>query len=416
MALNFEVGTTLSINDRMSSTINGLGGKINNFATGAKAAFRSIVPEASRLNDVIKSVTIGNLVTKGIIAGVNVIRDNYSKAVNYASDLIETQNVVDTTFGSSAKAINDFAKSAGKNFGLTQLQAKKYASTIGSIFSGMGITGGGAVAMSKELTGLTGDLASFYNLDHDTAFNKIRAGITGETEPLKAIGIDMSENNLKNFMNTKGIKTAWKDLDAAGKAALRYQFIMHQTSKEAQGVQGDYAKPIDSYAVSTRNLANAIDEMRGNLAVGLMPALIKGADMLTGIVQKISTWAEKNKEIIASIFESFLTTTIGLAKILYGLLNNFGPAILGAVAAFKTFSTVSAVMKNVKTTLQGLAETTAVSGANAGAAANAFGTLTSAIGASHLAMTGLIGLAIWGGMKLWDMAKKTSSDLLTQRE
>ena len=65
-------------------------------------------------------------------------------------------------------------------FGLTELQAKKYSSTLGAMVKSMGLTGEETLNMATDLTGLTADFASFYNLDHDAAFDKIRAGISGE--------------------------------------------------------------------------------------------------------------------------------------------------------------------------------------------------------------------------------------------
>jgi hypothetical protein len=107
-----------------------------------------------------------------------------SDAVQVASDLQEVQNVVDVTFGESAETINKWAKTAGDKFGLTELQAKKYASTMGAMMKSSGMTGEGISDMSMRLAELAADMASFYNLDFETAFMKIRSGMSGEVEPL----------------------------------------------------------------------------------------------------------------------------------------------------------------------------------------------------------------------------------------
>ena len=105
-------------------------------------------------------------------------------AIQAASDLEEVQNVVDTTFGDSAAQIEKWAKAAGQQFGLTELQAKKFTSTLGAMAKSAGLAGPEIVDMSTDLAGLAADMASFYNLDFETAFQKIRSGISGETEPL----------------------------------------------------------------------------------------------------------------------------------------------------------------------------------------------------------------------------------------
>ena len=116
------------------------------------------------------------------------------ECINAASDLQEVQNVVDVTFGGAAETINQWSKKAGSQFGLTETQAKKFTSTLGAMAKSAGLAGPEIVEMSTDLAGLAADMASFYNLDFETAFQKIRSGISGETEPLKALGINMSVN------------------------------------------------------------------------------------------------------------------------------------------------------------------------------------------------------------------------------
>jgi hypothetical protein len=115
------------------------------------------------------------------------------ESLDVASDLQEVQNVVDTTFGENAGVINRWAKSAGEQFGLTELQAKKFTSTLGAMFKSSGMEGD-LTKVSTDLAGLAADMASFYNLDFEQAFDKIRAGIAGEVEPLRQLGINMSVN------------------------------------------------------------------------------------------------------------------------------------------------------------------------------------------------------------------------------
>lgn len=106
------------------------------------------------------------------------------QAIDAASDLAEVQNVVDVTFGESANEINAWAKNAISQFGLTETQAKRFASTMGAMMKSSGVASKDITEMSENLAGLAADMASFYNLDFEEAFNKIRSGISGETEPL----------------------------------------------------------------------------------------------------------------------------------------------------------------------------------------------------------------------------------------
>lgn len=104
--------------------------------------------------------------------------------IKLASDLTEVQNVVDTVFGDGAEKVNAWSKAAKGAFGMSELQAKKYNGALGAVLKSSGITTDKTYELSTGLTGLIGDFASFYNLEHEETFNKIKAGITGETEPL----------------------------------------------------------------------------------------------------------------------------------------------------------------------------------------------------------------------------------------
>ena len=141
----------------------------------------------SRL-DVIGDIASGQFLANMAVNGINSIIDGITgsidESIGLASDLVETQNVVDVTFEDSASTINKWAQEALNAYGITETKAKQYSSTLGAMLKSMGIADDQVLQMSMDMAGLAADMASFYNLDHDTAFEKIRSGISGETEPL----------------------------------------------------------------------------------------------------------------------------------------------------------------------------------------------------------------------------------------
>ena len=186
---------------------------------------------------------------------------NFGKeALSAASDLEEVQNVVDVTFGDNASVIENWAKKAGQQFGLTETQAKKFTSTLGAMKSA-GLAGAEVATMSTDLSGLAADMASFYNLDFDTAFQKIRAGISGETEPLKQLGINMSVANLNAFALQQGLGKTFEQMSQGEQIMLRYQYIMAATSD----AQGDFSRTSDGYANSLRMLETNIESIKAAL-------------------------------------------------------------------------------------------------------------------------------------------------------
>lgn len=208
-----------------------------------------------------KALDVQRIKNWAIEAGKFVI-DFAKQAIAAASDLQEVQNVVDVTFGESgAGKIETWARKAGTQFGLTETQAKRFTSTLGAMMKSAGLAGPEIVNMSTDLAGLTADMASFYNLDFDTAFQKIRSGISGETEPLKQLGINMSVANLQAFALQKGITTAFDKMSQGEQTVLRYQYLMQATAD----AQGDFARTSDGYANSLRTFQANIETLKTTL-------------------------------------------------------------------------------------------------------------------------------------------------------
>lgn len=228
--------------------------------------------------------SVGNIIKGGLAVGViqeagEKLLDFAKDAVNIASDLQEVQNVVDVTFGSAADDINKFATDGAKAFGLTELQTKKYAGTLGSLFKSMGLGQDEVTDMSIAMSGLVGDMASFYNLDYETAFEKLRSGISGETEPLKQLGVNMSVANLEAFALSQGIKETYENMDEAEKATLRYNYIMQATAD----AQGDFARTSDGFANQVRMFQNNMDSLKAKVGEALLPALNSALNLVNGI-------------------------------------------------------------------------------------------------------------------------------------
>ena len=213
---------------------------------------------------------------KKIAAGFSAVKigkallDFSKDAIQAASALEEVQNVVDVTFGTSgARQIEAWAKQAGTQFGLTETQAKKFTSTLGAMMKSAGMSGDEIVTMSTDLAGLAADMASFYNLDFDTAFQKIRSGISGETEPLKQLGINMSTANLEAFALQQGLQKTWNEMTQGEQTMLRYQYLMSATAD----AQGDFARTSDGYANGLRSLETNIETLKTKLGEVLLPTV-----------------------------------------------------------------------------------------------------------------------------------------------
>lgn len=280
--------------------------EIEKNAEAMKDAEKATEDETDALNDYSdeidgagkSSITFGDLVkahviSEAIIGGFKALgsavvdlsrkfMEFFKSGVENASNLDEVQNVVDTVFGESAKKVEEFSKTAATSFGMTELSVKQYAGSIGAMLDSMGIADDQTADMSLALVGLAGDMASFYNLDHETAWEKIRSGISGETEPLKQLGINMSVANIEAFALSHGIEKAYSEMTAAEQATLRYNYLMVATAN----AQGDFAKTSDSYANQQRILSLQFENLATNIGQFLLPNLndiiIAFNDMMSG--------------------------------------------------------------------------------------------------------------------------------------
>lgn len=223
----------------------------------------------------------------------------FSKScIELGSDLQEVQNVVDVTFGSMSENVNDFAKNAISQFGLSELSAKQYTSTMGAMLKSMGITSDEVLTMSKNLTGLAGDMASFYNLSGDDAFAKLRAGISGETEPLKQLGINMSVANLEAYALSQGITKSYSEMEQAEQVMLRYNYLM-QTTADAQG---DFARTSGSWANQTKILSESFNSVKASIGQGLINVFTPVLRLINEIIPKLQTVADMFRNFTSAIF------------------------------------------------------------------------------------------------------------------
>lgn len=212
------------------------------------------------------TISAGNLLTQAINGVTEAVKEFASEAIEAASSLNEVQNVVDVTFGDNASVIDSWAKSAKNSFGISETKAKQYTGTLGALMKSMGVADDAVVSMSTDLAGLAGDMASFYNLDYDTAFEKIRSGISGETEPLKALGINMSVANLNAYALSKGLTKTYDAMSQAEQATLRYQYILDATTD----AQGDFARTNEEYANAVRLLETNLDSFKASVGQSLL--------------------------------------------------------------------------------------------------------------------------------------------------
>ncbi|AOZ91626.1 hypothetical protein [Paenibacillus crassostreae] len=277
--------------------VNGLGNSTAKFGNIASKAFGIATKAAT-----IGAAAIG----VGLVAVAK-------QGLDLASDLTEVQNVVDVTFGKGAEQINAFANTALKSFGLSELSAKQYTGTLGALMKSSGISSDHLIQMSENLTGLSGDFASFYNLDPAEAFEKIKSGISGETEPLRALGINMSVANLEAYALAQGIKTSWDKMSQGDQVMLRYNYLLQQSAD----AQGDFARTQDGYANQQRLFGEGFKQLSANIMKAALPAFTKLYEKGNQLIDSFASSPEKMgklQDIIAKVSDTIINSIPGIVS------------------------------------------------------------------------------------------------------
>lgn len=228
--------------------------------------------------------SVGNLMsTLAKIVSVGAIVKLGKDCIETASNLQEVANVVDVTFGKTAGVVNDWAKQSAASFGLSQTAAKRYIGTYGTMAKQFEFTEEQAAQMGVELTKLSGDVASFYNLDNKVAATKLKSVFTGETESLKELGVVMTQTQLDAFAMANGWNKTTKDMTEQEKVLLRYQYTMDKLSH----VQGDFMRTSDGYANSVRTLELNLENLKIEIGNELIPVAAQGIGAIADVLKVV---------------------------------------------------------------------------------------------------------------------------------
>ena len=224
---------------------------------------------------------------------VKKLADFGKECIELGSDLAEVQNVVDVVFPNMNKQIDSFAKNAAAQFGLSETMAKKFTGTFGAMSKAFGFNEKAAYDMSTTLTGLAGDVASFYNISQDEAYTKLKSVFTGETESLKDLGVVMTQTALDSYAMANGFGKTTAKMSEMEKVALRYQFVQDQLTSAV----GDFSRTSDGWANQVRILKLQFDSLKATIGQGLINVLSPVIKVINMIIGKLMT--------LANAFKSF---------------------------------------------------------------------------------------------------------------
>lgn len=264
-SIRIDTSINTSPINRGLSQIDGMLNNVGNGFTEIQGRFNSIGDGFSQMEGKLKSFAT----VMGVAFGVKALVDFGKRAVTAASDLAEAQNVVDTAFGDMSWKMEQFAATALETYGISELTAKNMGSTYMAMAKGMGVATDAASDMAVTLTGRLSDIMSFYNKTQSQVDTIGRALITGETEPLKAIGVVMTQTNLSAYAMAQGFAKTYDEMSSNEQLLVRYKYFLEQTAL----AQDDFAKTSEGWANQTRLLSERLNEFMTNFGSLIMNTL-----------------------------------------------------------------------------------------------------------------------------------------------
>lgn len=312
----------------ISADISKLNKELNNAEKATENATKSLSKKLQATGK--KMSSIGLKMTLGVTTAIGGIGAAVTKM---AMDAEESENLFEVSMGNMADATREWSEDLREELGLNEYETRKYASTFNVMLNSMGLGETAAYDMSKGLTELSYDMASFYNLKPEEAFQKLQAGISGEIEPLKRLGILINENTIQQVAYANGIAEAGDQLTEQQKVQARYLAIMEQTSK----AQGDLARTIDSPTNQLRILKAELEQVGIEFGQALIPALQDGIEILRKFTSWLSDLDEgqrKNIVKMAAFAAAIGPVLLGLGKIL-----TIAPKVATGLKAIKTAMT-----------------------------------------------------------------------------
>jgi len=307
---------------------------INVNGSGAVSGINNVVSSMDKMHAAgLKLAKVGGMMTLAITTPIVALG---KKMLDMATNAVESENLFTVSMGNMADAARKWSEDTSKALGLNQYALRNTVGTFNVMFNSMGLGEKAAYQMSISLSTLAQDMASFYNLSSEEAFQKLQAGISGETEPLKRLGILINETTVKTFALSKGLITEGQDMSETQKVIARYLLIMEQT----KNAQGDLARTMDSPANMARRQQARLEELAITMGQKLLPTFVKIMEAIDGLITWFTNLDDKTQENILK-FAAFAAAAGPVLTVVGGLTTGFSglagvlkgiPALIAACA------------------------------------------------------------------------------------
>lgn len=299
-------------------------------------------------------ISLKSIKTAGVVAGIRMIRQGISKAITESNAYQEDLNLFTASMGQYAKEAQKYAENVGEIMGIDPAKWMRNQGVFNTLLSGFGSVADRSYLMSKNLTQLGYDISSFFNISVEDAMQKLQSGVSGELEPLRRLGYDLSQAKLEQTALTLGIEKSVSAMTQAEKAELRYYAIMTQVTT----AQGDMARSLDAPANQLRIFQAQLTQASraiGNIFIPILQKILPIAIAVLRIVRELA-------DAIAKLFHFKLT------EIDYSGVGNLAS---GAEDAAAGFDDATSAAKELKKSVMGFDELNILNGNTASGSGSA---------------------------------------------
>jgi hypothetical protein len=274
-------------------------------------AARTAIPSIRAMGlQIAAALGVVGVIYKATSAVVGFFTSGIKGAVNLGETLAKTGEV----FGAQTDSVVSNADKMAKAFGLPKGELLDAAASIGLIAKGSGSSTQAAAALSNQLVNLAADASSFYNVPMDSALEKIRSGLIGEAEPLRAFGVLLSETAVQAEAMRMGLAKGSGKLDESAKVAARASLI----TKGLATATGDLARTQDSAANQFRKSEGGLANFATTVGTMLMPMVTAAIGGFNELLATLITVFEDNRPMLQgwadAITNTFFTVSDTLAS------------------------------------------------------------------------------------------------------
>jgi len=258
--------------------------------------FKQLQKSQSKLQKNFKQMQTVFFKVTAVAATLGVV---YQKIIKPASDLQETTSKFKTVFKDVGNEAEIWADKLRESYGLSEIQSRKLLSNTADLLTGFGMTGKSALDLSSQVQTLAVDLASFTNIEGgaERASQALTKALFGEREALKELGIVITETELNQRLQAKGLDKLTGQALRQAKAQETLLFAQEQ-SKNAMG---DFARTSGSFANRMRIMNARIEDVAANLGKGMLDPLAELADTIVGVGSGAATAAERIGRLIGTV-------------------------------------------------------------------------------------------------------------------